>query len=78
CEGVLSEKEGYENESHFSGLLEYPQYTRPDIWCDREVPAVLRSGHHKNIEKWKLELSEARTRERRPDMWEKYIKDKKK
>ena len=70
--GVLAEEACYEDESHYAGLLEYPQYTRPYVWMDREVPEVLRSGHHANILKWKLEQAEQRTRERRPDMWEKY------
>ncbi|MBR0342121.1 MAG: tRNA (guanosine(37)-N1)-methyltransferase TrmD [Oscillospiraceae bacterium] len=78
CEGVLSDEECYTDESHFSGLLEYPQYTRPAVWRDREVPEILRSGHHANIQKWKLEKAEERTRERRPDMWEKYVNNKEK
>ena len=78
CDGVLSDEECFTDESHFNGLLEYPQYTRPAVWRDREVPEVLRSGHHANIQKWKLEKAEERTRERRPDMWEKYIESKKK
>lgn len=76
CEGVLAEKAGYEEESHYNGLLEHPQYTRPEEWRGRVVPEVLRSGHHANILKWKLEQSEKRTMERRPDMWEKYIAQK--
>ncbi|MBR5979380.1 MAG: tRNA (guanosine(37)-N1)-methyltransferase TrmD [Oscillospiraceae bacterium] len=75
CPGVLSDEECYTDESHFSGLLEYPQYTRPYIWNGREVPEVLRSGHHANIVKWKKEQALRRTRERRPDMYEQYIKD---
>jgi tRNA (guanine37-N1)-methyltransferase len=76
CDGVLSDPEGYERESHYNGLLEHPQYTRPEVWRGRAVPEVLRSGHHANIEKWKLEQSEQRTKERRPDMWEKYLASK--
>ena len=75
CPGVLSDEECYTDESHYSGLLEYPQYTRPYIWNGREVPEVLRSGHHANIIKWKKEQSLRRTRERRPDMYEQYIKE---
>ena len=75
CPGVLSDEECYTDESHYSGLLEYPQYTRPYIWNGREVPEVLRSGHHSNIIKWKKEQSLRRTRERRPDMYEQYIKE---
>lgn len=74
CDGVLAEKEGYERESHYNGLLEYPQYTRPDEWMGRRVPEILLSGHHANIEQWRQQQSEQRTRERRPDMWQKYIK----
>lgn len=75
CEGVLSDEECYSDESHFSGLLEYPQYTRPYIWNGREVPEVLRSGHHANIMKWKKEQALRRTKERRPDMYEQYISE---
>jgi len=77
CEGVLAEKAGYEEESHYNGLIEFPQYTRPEVWHQRTVPAVLLSGHHANIKKWKLEMSEKRTKERRPDMWEKYCTEHK-
>jgi tRNA (guanine37-N1)-methyltransferase len=75
CEGVLSDEECYSEESHYGGLLEYPQYTRPYIWNGREVPEVLRSGHHANIEKWKKDQALRRTRERRPDMYEQYISE---
>lgn len=70
--GVLSDDECFEEESHFSGLLEYPQYTHPAVWRDREVPDVLLSGHHVNVDKWRRRQSLIRTRERRPDMFEKY------
>ena len=73
--GVLAQPEGYEGESHYNGLLEYPQYTRPEIWQDRRVPEVLLSGHHAKIQVWQKEQSELRTRERRPDLWEKYTAD---
>ena len=69
--GVLSDDECFEEESHFSGLLEYPQYTHPAVWHDREVPDVLLSGHHANVDKWRRRQSLIRTRERRPDMFEK-------
>ena len=69
--GVLSDEVCFTDESHFSGLLEYPQYTRPAEWRGRTVPDVLLSGHHKNIEKWRREQSLLITRERRPDMFEK-------
>ena len=66
--GVLSEESSYENESHFNGLLEYPQYTRPPVWHGREIPDILISGHHANIEKWKREQSLLNTLKKRPDM----------
>lgn len=70
-DGVLSGEESFTEESHFSGLLEYPQYTRPDTWRDREVPEVLKSGHHENIRKWRREKSLKLTKDVRPDMFEK-------
>ena len=75
--GVLSDKECYEKESIASGLLEYPQYTRPRVWNGKEVPEVLLSGHHENIDKWRLEKSLELTKARRPDLYEKYIKENK-
>ena len=69
--GVLAAESSYENESHYSGLLEYPQYTRPQIWMGKEIPEVLISGHHANIEKWKREQSLINTLNKRPDMLEK-------
>ena len=69
--GVLPDEECYMNESHWDGLLEYPQYSRPETWHDRSVPPVLLSGHHANIEKWRRKQSLIRTRLRRPDMYEK-------
>lgn len=74
-DGVLSDKECYEKESIASGLLEYPQYTRPPVFNGKEVPEVLLSGHHANIEKWRLEKSLELTKERRPDLYEKYISE---
>lgn len=71
--GVLNNGESAETESHSNGLLEYPQYSRPELWHDKKVPEVLLSGHHANIEKWRLEQSLKRTRERRPEMYEAYI-----
>lgn len=70
--GVLSSEESYTTESHFSGLLEFPQYTRPSEFRGKTVPEVLLSGHHANIEKWRLEKSLERTKEKRPDLYEKY------
>ena len=69
--GVLANEDAFELESHFSSLLEYPQYTRPVEWHGKEVPPVLLSGHHANIEKWRRERSLERTYRRRPDMLEK-------
>ena len=66
--GVLSGDECFEEESHFNSLLEYPQYTHPSKWNGREVPEVLLSGHHANVDKWRREQSLKRTLERRPDM----------
>ena len=70
-DGVLSNDECFEEESHYNSLLEYPQYTHPAEWRGREVPEVLLSGHHANVDKWRREQSLLRTRERRPDMLEK-------
>mgnify|MGYP000670670553 FL=1 len=67
-DGVLPNDEAKELESHYSGLLEYPQYTRPPEWHGRKVPDILLSGHHGNIDKWRREKSLERTLERRPDM----------
>lgn len=69
--GVLAAETSYENESHFNGLLEYPQYTRPAEWHGISIPNVLISGHHANIEKWKREQSLLNTLKKRPDMLEK-------
>ncbi len=68
--GVLAEPQGYQEESHWNGLLEYPQYTRPEEWRGRRVPEVLLSGHHGRIDKWRAEQSLERTRQRRPDLYE--------
>ena len=72
CEGVLSDEVCFTDESIYSGLLEYPQYTRPEIWEGEAVPPVLLTGHHKNIETWRHEQSLKLTEERRPDLLEKY------
>lgn len=66
--GVLSDDECFEEESHYSSLLEYPQYTRPYEWKGRKVPDVLLTGHHANVDKWRRQQSLKRTYERRPDM----------
>ena len=68
--GVLPDPECYEDESHWNGMLEYPQYSRPEEWHGRKVPAILLSGHHANIAKWRRKQSILRTRERRPDLYE--------
>ncbi len=75
--GVLSDDLCFEEESHFSSLLEYPQYTRPAVWHGREVPAVLLSGNHAEINKWRRQKSVSETLRRRPDMLEKAELDKK-
>ena len=69
--GVLAEPQGYQEESHWNGLLEYPQYTRPEEWRGRKVPEVLLSGHHGNIDAWRAKMSLERTKQRRPDLYEK-------
>ena len=74
CENVLPAPDAYEDESHFSGLLEYPQYTRPEVWEGEAVPPVLLSGHHKNIAAWRQAQSEEITRQRRPDLYAKWQK----
>ena len=68
CDGVLAAEECFTEESHYNGLLEYPQYTRPEIWMERKVPEILLSGHHANIEKWRREKELERTLQKRPDM----------
>ncbi len=71
--GVLNKEESYEVESFSDGLLEYPQYTRPPVFMGREVPEVLLSGHHANIDKWRREQSIIRTYQKRPDMLDKAV-----
>ena len=75
CEGVLADESCFTEESHFNGLLEYPQYSRPAVWHGKEVPAVLLSGHHANICRWRREQSLLRTRDKRPDLLEKAVLD---
>ena len=72
-DGVLASPECHEDESIASGLLEYPQYTRPPIWEGDEVPAILLSGDHAKIDEWRLERSLELTKERRPDLYETYL-----
>lgn len=71
-EGTLSSQQGYTDESHYNGLLEYPQYTRPEEWEGMNVPKVLLSGHHANIKKWRHEQSLLNTLKKRPELLEKY------
>ncbi len=66
--GVLSGDECFELESHYDGLLEYPQYTKPQVWRGKAIPEVLFSGHHEKIRRWRREQSIAETAEKRPDM----------
>ena len=73
--GVLGNESSTQEESFENGLLEYPQYTKPQIWEDKTVPDVLLSGDHAKIKDWRLSQSEAITRDRRPDLWEKYKKN---
>ena len=74
--GVLPESLCFEDESHFNGLLEYPQYTRPAVWHEQEVPPVLLTGHHKNIAEWRLAQRLEVTKTHRPDLYDCYL-DKK-
>ena len=71
--GVLKNQESGETESLEGNLLEYPQYSRPEEWHGKKVPPILLSGHHANVEKWRLEQSMERTKERRPDLWERWL-----
>lgn len=69
--GVLSDPECFENESHWNGLLEYPQYSRPEVWHGRAVPPELLTGDHARVERWRRKQSLLRTRQRRPDLYDK-------
>ena len=73
--GVLGNENSYKDESFENGLLEYPQYTKPQIWEKTPVPEVLLSGDHSKIKDWRLSQSEAITRHRRPYLWQKYKKN---
>jgi tRNA (guanine37-N1)-methyltransferase len=73
--GVLGNEKSTSEETFENGLLEYPQYTKPQIWEKKSVPEVLLSGDHAKIKDWRLSQSEAITRDRRPDMWQKYKKN---
>ena len=76
--GVLGDEESYKLDSFYDGLLDYPHYTKPRVFNQMEVPEVLLSGHHKNIDTWRQNASLNRTKERRPDLYEKYLKRRKK
>ena len=73
--GVLGNDKSSLDETFENGLLEYPQYTKPQIWEEKSVPEVLLSGDHNKIKDWRLSQSEAITRDRRPDLWQKYRKN---
>ena len=75
--GVLSSNECFIKESHYSGLLEYPQYTKPNVWRNIKVPDILLSGNHKEIEKWQYKKSLIKTFNIRPDMLKKYLNNQK-
>ena len=70
--GVIGKKRSLDEESFSRGLLEYPHYTRPAEWRGRKVPEILLSGHHKNITAWRKRQAEIVTRDRRPDLWDRY------
>ncbi len=74
--GVLGNEASLEDESFENYLLEYPQYTRPITWNDRDVPEVLLSGHHQKISQWRRQQAEIATKERRPDLFKKYLDSK--
>lgn len=78
CDGVLASEECFREESHFSGLLEYPHYTRPEVWEGERVPEILLTGHHKNIETFRHEEAVKITQERRPDLFTKLAENNKK
>lgn len=74
--GIMGASETLAEESFESGLLEYPHYTRPQVWEEREIPAVLKSGHHGEVAKWRQAKAEELTRIRRPDLWSTYVREK--
>ena len=80
-DGVMGNTQTPDEESFSNGLLEYPHYTRPAKWKDangtlRDIPEILISGHHKNIDQWRLDQSEVITRQKRPDLWKHYLTQK--
>ena len=74
--GVLADEECFTGESHWDGLLEYPQYTRPEVWEGRAVPEILKSGNHADVERWRRRKTLERTMDKRPDLFEKFVPDK--
>lgn len=72
--GVLGNEDSGETESFSDYLLEYPQYSRPEVWRDKRVPPILLSGDHAKVDQWRMEMAIERTRERRPDLYEKWLK----
>ncbi len=72
--GVVGAEASLDEESFENGLLEYPQYTRPQTWEGRDIPAVLTSGHHKNITEWRRQQSLDLTKSRRPDLWDAHMR----
>ncbi len=75
--GVLSDEQCYIGESHWDGLLEYPQYTRPELWEGREVPQILLNGDHEKVEKWRRREQFRRTKEKRPDLFDSFVPEDK-
>ena len=73
--GVLGNGVSADTDSFMNGLLEYPQYSRPEIWRGKQVPPILLSGDHAKVDRWRKEQSLARTRERRPDLYRKYMEE---
>jgi len=73
--GVMGSAESLVEESYSDGLLEYPQYTRPQVWNGQSVPEILMSGHHQKIQEWRQNQAKKITEERRPDLWKKYNAD---
>ena len=74
--GVVGQDESLAEESFERGLLEYPQFTRPQSWRDRAVPEILLSGHHEKVKAWRQDQAEKITRERRPDLWQRYVAER--
>ena len=76
--GVLHNEESATTESFYNNLLEYPQYSRPEVWRDKKVPEILLSGNHAKVEEWRLEQSIERTKRLRPDLYEKWAEKNRK